>query len=81
MSTLRIEAHKDFALEITAKYSDKYTNKVHLKLKRDYVEEGIEGTNEMFLSIEELRELSTFLAVAAMNAEREYFDSIGVETF
>ncbi len=81
MSTLRIEKHKDFALNVTAKYSDKHTGLVHVKLEHDYISEGVTGTSEMFLTFEEMRDLADFFNRAAVEAELEHNDAQGIEVF
>lgn len=66
MNKLTIHCNDAFSIDITVRESDKYTEAVYLKLERHYIPEDIHGTNELFLTTEQLEKLGDFFIEKSM---------------
>ncbi len=61
MSQLQININPDVTLDVTVRESDKYTNSAYVKFEHHMSSGEIQGCNEMFLTPEQLDQLSRFL--------------------
>ena len=71
MTTYRIDNNDSYVTEVSVGESDKYTKRAYVKLVRDNLVEEIRGVNEMFLTVEELRNFGYFLVSQAEMIETE----------
>lgn len=60
MTQYQINANESFCTNVTVQESDKYSKLILVKFDRNYIPEEIRGVNEMFLTVEELRNLGLF---------------------
>lgn len=71
MTTMQIKSHEMFSVDVTARESDEYSKLAFLKIELNYHPEKVRGTNELFLTTEQLRDLGRFLITEAMIIEEQ----------
>lgn len=61
MAQLRINANIDYTIDVTVRETDEITRAAFVRFDRNYLEEGVHGCNEFFLTPTQLEQLGRFL--------------------